>query len=406
MGSDIEKQHDVFIKLIAEQRKIEMAQTNVLADQKRLQENLEKAEKARQEIEKLKPLVAEHELLEKMRDDFIEQIAQIRAKDAQIRSLDEKMNDLRGKFIKNKEQIKEVEAKAQKSKDYETLQKRDSELTRDITRFRAKLEFGEQFQTEVKNYLCLVPSQKNLNLKAGETLENFLRNQFVELKGQIETLEAEQNSTAEALKIAREAEKYLITLETLKSRETEIAEEGISYKTEKENLLKDIGDIAKFHTHLVEGEAKLKALKNPKVRIQMLEEETRRETQIREKLSKIEKNLERLDTDRRINTEILESYKQLYVEANCNVGSKCLRLAEFVYSKKICNEIFLPLIGDWRKEFMDASKKGEVFEAIFISVRNYYSFACTMIICSKFGKLIEFIMRIVEVIEFFNKFFR
>ncbi|HSK73786.1 MAG TPA: AAA family ATPase, partial [Pyrinomonadaceae bacterium] len=284
-----------------------------------------------------------------MRDDFIEQTAQIRAKLAQIRSLDEKMNDLRGKYLKNKEQLKEVETKTETAKNYETLQKRDSELTRDITRFRAKLEHDEQFQSEVKNGLCPVLSQKCLNLKPNETLENFLKNQIVELKTQIETLETEQKSTAEALKIAREAEKSVGLLETLKSRETEIAEEGKSYRAEKESLLKDTVDQPKIQSDLAEAEAKLKALGNPKARIQMLEVETKREIPIREQLSEIEKNLERLESDKRIKTEQLESYKDL--DSNWKLYSDSRDRTADAHREYLVNENLAKGLPDKEKEF-------------------------------------------------------
>ena len=90
----------------------------------------------------------------------------------------------------------------------------------------------------------------------------------------------------------------------------------------------------------------------------------------------------------------------------CNVGSKFLRLAEFLFSSKTCREVFYPIVGDWREEYINALRKGRIIDAIFILVKNYLSFAYTMIVCSRFGKLIEFIMKLADVIEFFNKFSR
>lgn len=298
-------------KLYAEERKIETALGNVRGDQKRFQENLEKAQKAHREIEALRPQIEDQKIMEKRRDDAIEQLADIRARENQIRILDEKMNDLRGKFLKNKEQIKDAETRTEAAKDYDFLQKRETEIVRDITRFRAKLEYDEQFQTEVKNGLCPILSQKCLNLKPGETLESYLKNQFSEMKTQIGALETEQKTIAPRLKSAREADKYSAMLDTLKSRETEIADEGKSYKAEKETLLKEIVDLPKIQKDLSEAEEKLKVLGNPKAKIQLLEEETKREILIREKLTEIEKNSERLEADRRINVEKLESYKDL-----------------------------------------------------------------------------------------------
>jgi exonuclease SbcC len=340
-------------KLNDERRKIETAQINVEAERKRLQENLEKAQAAHREIEKLKPQISEQELLEKMRDDFIEQLAQVRAKEAEIRRLDEKMNDLRSKFIKNKEQIRDAETRAETASNFENLQKRDSELTREITRLRAKLEHDEQFQTEVKNGLCPILSQKCLNLKPGETLEGFLKSQFVGTKTEIGTLETEQKSLADALKVAREAEKFSAMLSTLKSRELEISDEGKSYKVEKENLLKDIGDFSKIQSDLTDAEAKLKALENPKARIRMLENEIKQEMSIREKLSEIEKNLERLESDKRIKTEQLESYKDL--DANWKTYSDLRDRTADAHRAFLTNENLAKSLPEKETEFEKAS---------------------------------------------------
>lgn len=360
MLKELERERGEREKLLDEQRRIETAQVNVLADQKRFQENLQTAQNAHKEIEKLRPHVVEQETLEKMRDDFLEQIAQIRAKEAEIKRLDDKMNDLRVKYTKNKEQIKEAEAKTEAAKDYETLQKRDSEILRDITRFRAKLEHDEQFQTEVRNGLCPILSQKCLNLKAGETLESFLKNQFVELRSQIGTLETEQRSIAENLKIAREAEKFSATLDTLRQRETEIADEGKGYKNEKENLLKAIGDKEKLQKELETSEAKLKELANPKAKIQLLETETKREILLREKLTEIEKNLERLESDSRINTEKLESYKDL--DANWREFSEQRDKTANAHREFLANEATAKLAPEREKEFEKAKAELEKIE--------------------------------------------
>ena len=340
-------------KLNVEMRKVETAQISVQSEKKRFEENLEKAQAAHKEIEKLNPLVERQETLEKMRDDLIEQIASVRAKESEAKRLDDKMNDLRTKFLKNKEQIKDIEIKSSAAKDYEFLQKRDSEITRDISRFRAKLEIDEQFQSEVKNGLCPILSQKCLNLKPGETLESFLTSQFVEVRTQITALETEQKSVSEALRAARDAEKHAGTLETLKAREEEISVEGKSYKLEKETLLKDIGDKAKLEADLKRAETSLRDLANPKAKIQLLEAETKRELVIREKLTEIEKNLERLESDRRILTEQLESYKDL--DANWASFSADRDRTAAAHREFLANENAARLLPEREKEFDAAS---------------------------------------------------
>ncbi|HEY8561722.1 MAG TPA: SMC family ATPase [Pyrinomonadaceae bacterium] len=339
-------------KLNVEQRKVETAQINVSAEKKRFEENLETARAAHKEIEKLTPLVERQEVLESRVKDLIEQTSVVRTKEDEIKRLETKMIDLRAKYTKNKEQIKEIETRTQAAKDYDFLQKRDSEITRDISRFRAKLEHDEQFQSEVKNGLCPILSQKCLNLKPGETLETFLKNQFVELRTQIGVLETEQKSVAEALKLAREAEKYSAALETLKQREKEIADEGTGYKAEKENLLKDIGDKEKLQSDLRQTETALRDLGNPKAKIQLLAAETKRELVIREKLTEIERNLERLESDRRILTEQLESYKDL--DANWREASELRDRTGAAHREFLANENAARLLPEREREFEKA----------------------------------------------------
>lgn len=156
--------------------------------------------------------------------------------------------------------------------------------------------------------------------------------------------------------VCRKAEKFSSTLEILKSREVEIAEEGKNYKVEKENLLRRIEDLK---TSI--------ALNNQ-------------------------------------NSNFPAQIDKVKEEIICKVGSKCLRIAEFLFSTKTCRDVFYPLVGDWREDYIIALKRGRIIDAIFISIRNYFSFAYTMLFCSKFGRLIEFIMKISDVIEFFNKF--
>ena len=298
-------------KLNSEKQKIENAQLNVKSDQKRFQEDLEKVQKAHHEIETLKPQIAAQTELERERENLKDELTKAKAKQDLIKSLEDKVNRLRESYKANQRQIKDAETQSVAAANFENLQKRDSELTREITRFRAKLEHDEQFQSEVKNGLCPILSQKCLNLKPNETLEGFLKSQFVELKMQIGTLETEQKTLAGALKTSREAEKFSATLSTLRNRETEIKEEGIRLNQELENLKKETVDSTKAQTDLIEIELRLKDLDDPKTKIRLFESEAKREIEFRTKISEIEKNIERLESDLRIKVEQLESYKDL-----------------------------------------------------------------------------------------------
>ena len=298
-------------KLNQEKSKIETAQTNVRADQKRFQENLEKALHAHREIESLAPQVAEQETFEKRLNRLQIDLANAQAKERLIESLDEKINRLRESYKANQTQIREAEAKTANAGDYESLQKRDTDITRKIAGLRAQLQHDEQFQASVKNGICPILSQKCLNLKPGETLDTFLKSQFVELKGEINAYERNQIENTAALRAAREAERFAAQLSTLRNRELEIKEEGTRLKEEKETLENGARVSSQSIAELSEIEAHLKILGNPKAKIQFHETEARREPEIRVALVGVETNLERLESERRIVVEKLESYQDL-----------------------------------------------------------------------------------------------
>ena len=312
--------------------------------------------------------ILEIQSLEMQRDNLIEQVARIKNIQEQVKHLDERMNYLRGKFLKNKEQIKDAEARTEAAKDYEYVQKRDLEITRDITRLYAKLEFGEQFQTEIANELCPIMSQKCLNSKNGKTLETIMSDYFVKLKTEIGKLENEQKSLVSKLKISRDAERISVILEALKIREAEISEEGKKNKTERKNLLKDTYDLESLRKQADEISSKLKNLH--------------------------EQNFDSI------------ALQKVEEKSNCNVGSRCLRIAEFLFSSITCDEVFYPSIGDWREDYINALSNGKKVDAVFLSIRNYFVFVYTCIIYSKIGKLIEFIMKLIGTVELFTKFFK
>lgn len=311
MLQELERERAEREKIQREISKIENALANVRSDRKRFQNDLEKAQNAHREIEKLKPQVQEQEELEKRRENLQNDLAKAEAVQNQINSLTAKMDDLRKKLYANRDEIKETEAKTKNAKDAESLQKRDAELTNELAKLRAKLESDEKFQREIKNGLCPILSEKCLNLKPGQTLESFVGNQFSELKAKISAFETEQKQLAAALKISREAEKFLAKLETLQKRKAEIETEGISYKNEKVLLEKQLKSLPKLKSDLAELDAKIKNLDNPKSKLFAFEADAKREIEFQENLTKIEKNLERLENDLRIETEKLESYKDL-----------------------------------------------------------------------------------------------
>jgi exonuclease SbcC len=342
-------------KINAEKQNVENALVNVRAEQRSTQENLEAALKAHREISALQPKVKEQEASEKLRESLTKQLAEIKAKEREVKRLDENIARLRESYRANQAQIREAEAKSETAKEFENLYMRDTEITRKVTRLRARLEHDEQFQDEVKNGLCPVLSQKCLNIKPGETLEGFLQNQFVELKTEIAALETEQSKLAPQLRTSREAEKFSAALDALQNREKEIADEGKRLAEEKESLEKDLENLPKIEAEAAKVEAKLEELDNPKSKIRIFENEVKREPQLREATTKIEKNLERLETEFKILVERLEAYKDL--DARWKELSEIRERTSGAHREFVANENLAKSLPEKESEYKNANKE-------------------------------------------------
>ena len=355
MLKELERERIERDRLNQEKSKIETARANVVSDQKRFQENLEKALSARREIELLASKVAQQEEFEKQLNALQIGLANAQAKEKLIKSLNEKISRLRESYKTNQTQIKEAEARSQTASEFEALQKRDTDITRQIAKLRARLEHDEQFQQAVKNGVCPILSQKCLNLEPGETLETFLRSQFSELRAEIAAYERGQRENAIALKTARDAEKFSATLSTLRNREQEIREEGTRLNEELKTLQNGASNLSKSQTDLQEIEARLKSLDNPKAKIQFYKNETAREAELRERIAEVEKNLERLESDKRITVEKLESYKDLDGNWERYSGERDETAA--AHREFLMNENLAKLLPERTREFGAAETK-------------------------------------------------
>lgn len=308
---ELERERGQRDKLRTQLGKIETSIAAVKADQKNVNEQLANSLKAHKAIELLTPRAAEEERLIESVEGLRNSVAHARAAKSRIASLDEKIGRLRESYRANQALLAEAVSKAAGVQNLGELETRDADIVRRLARLQASLERDEKFQSEVKNGLCPILSQKCLNLREGETLDGFLSSQFVELKTQIETLQNEHEHVTVALKTSRSAEKFAARLEAYRSREQEIAEEGVRLKEEREALEIEAENLETTEKELLSAEAHLKSLDNPKTKIKFLEAEGRREFELRDQLSEIESNLERLESDRRITVEQLESYKDL-----------------------------------------------------------------------------------------------
>ena len=307
LASEIEHRR-VYVANLDEIEKVENALDRLRADQKSLQERLESLEKAHREIAELKPQAAEQEALEAEITRLREQIAVAKAVENQIKGLDERVSRLRVSYKSNLDQLKDAESKAAGAGDTKTFEKRDAELIEQIAALKAGLERDRKFQSEIQNGLCPILSEKCLNLKPGQTLDDFVSSQFTDLKAQIETAEASRSNVAVDLKAAREAERFSAALDGFRKREAELKAEGTHLNQEREVLEKQIAGLDALEKELAAVDAKLRQLGDPRSRTRILENEIARESELRGNVTKIESNLERLVNDRRILFEQIDGH--------------------------------------------------------------------------------------------------
>ncbi|MBK7932054.1 MAG: SMC family ATPase [Pyrinomonadaceae bacterium] len=307
LATEIEHRR-VYVANLNEIEKVENALEKLRADQKDLQEKLQSLENAHREIAELKPKAAEQETLEAEITRLREEIAVAKAVENQVMGLDDRVARLRVSYKSNLDQLKEAESKAAGAVDIMTFEKRDGELIEQIAALKAGLERDRKFQSEIQNGLCPILSQKCLNLKPGQTLEDFVSSQFTDLTAQIETAEASRAKVAADLRSARESERFAAALVGLRRREAELKAEGTHLNNERADLEKQIAGLDALEKELSALDAKLRALGDPRSRTRILDNEIARESELRGNVTKIESNLERLVNDRRILFEQIDGH--------------------------------------------------------------------------------------------------
>ena len=308
---ELERERTARENLRLQLSKIETALASVVSEQKHIQERLENIQNAHAELEALRPKAVEQEKLEQEILGLRELVTQGRAKHERVAKLQGTLERYRKLYADNRKELAEIDAGTKDVPDFEMLSRQDAEIVSNIARFKAELERDLQFQKEIKNGLCPVLSQKCLNLKEGQTLDGFINSQFVELKRRITTLENEHLRTTARLKESREADNMRARRATVERRGEEIIDEGKRFREENDLLEKEIAGLSETESQLAKADTSLSSLDNPKARIKALENDTSREGELRRNISKIEQNLERLESERRILVEQLESYKDL-----------------------------------------------------------------------------------------------
>ncbi|MEQ1763629.1 MAG: SMC family ATPase [Pyrinomonadaceae bacterium] len=335
--------------------KVETAAANVRSEQVQLRAELERIQKAHSTIAELQPKLADQERLEKEVARLRTEFARAEAADREVKSIDEQLEALRESYRVNQAQLKSAQDSDAKAAEVDQYQARDGEIVREIARLQASIERDEAFQREVRNGVCPILSERCLNLKDGQTLEGFLNDQFVGLRSKVESLQQEHVGIATALGVSREAVKVAARAPAYEARLAEIKVEGEKLNERKAAALKDKSPLADAESQLRKAEAELSALDNPKARITVLKTDLGRESEIRQKVSLADKNLERLESDRRIAVEQTEAYKDL--DSNWTAATADRERTAEAYRTFIANEAAASLLAERESQFAEVEKE-------------------------------------------------
>lgn len=314
----------------------EAALNAVKTERKHLLQESDKFQQAHLKIKSLKGQASDQERLESKLGAKRLEFAKAESATEQLSKIDARLNGLRDQYRVVSDQLSSAREKGLGAAELATLESRDVEIVRELASVSAALERDERFQQEIKNGLCPVLSAKCLNLGEGQTLEGFISSQFGEQRMRIEVLTTEKTTVSDALKAAREAERVGAQISLLEARVKEIGEEGKELKKQKSEIDTEAGKLARLRKEMKRIEADLKALENPKAKISVLENVVRREIEVREQLSLSEKNLERLESERKITVEKLESYKD--VDALFEEGNSVRERTAAAYRVFLANE--------------------------------------------------------------------
>ncbi|HSI89214.1 MAG TPA: SMC family ATPase, partial [Pyrinomonadaceae bacterium] len=309
--TELERERIARDKLTHTLREIETAEARVKADQKHTFERLERIQKAHGEKTRLGPAVAEQDRLEKELDEIRRNHARELAAAERVKELESRRDQLRERYSDNGTALKDAQAAAAGAKVLAQVEARESDIVRRLAAMRAELERDERFQAEIQNGLCPILSERCLNLKEGQTLESFVSSQFETLRAGIVTLESERTATAVQVKAARDAERAAERIASLEQRQSEIAAEGKRVAAELDTAVEAAKKLSAVEGTLKGLEEQLRKLENPRVTLAVLEKEAAGEIEVRESLSTIESNIERLESERRSLVEDLENYKDL-----------------------------------------------------------------------------------------------
>ncbi|RMH35124.1 MAG: hypothetical protein D6687_02200 [Acidobacteria bacterium] len=292
---ELDKKRNQRSKLLEKRNNAEIQISKLSSDLEKLKENLQKVEEAKAKIGDLKSFVPKQEELEKRLEEAQSLVHREKSLQEQVKNLEEKIKKLRREYENKNKQRQELEKELKDDiEKYDSLNARLDELNKQITYLQAKWEAEKKFRQEIKGGLCPILNQKCLNIREGETLENVVAKKVSDSYSEIEVLETEKKSVETKLQAFQEIEKKKLKLESLKTEIGKMVQDGKSLRKEQDELKTELEKIGARSFDFSKIKEELESLGHPKTQIRLLEEEIKKETELRKKISHAEKQVSQL----------------------------------------------------------------------------------------------------------------
>lgn len=262
------------------------------AENARVNDRLEVIDKARVEIASLAGKAEKESALSASLDEIRDKLANARAARDNASVLQNRFERLRKEYKANSDKIRDAESRSADAAKLTDLETQHAAIIGSIATLRATLDRDRQFQQQIQNGLCPILSEKCLNLKPGQTLTDFVSDQFTDLNSRITGQESEKAKLAAEIASARDAQKAVAMIDELRKRESELKNEGTRLAEEQKDQLSRSAGVEDLEKQYSELDAELKALGEPRSRIRFLEAETRNEDKLRQELSNTASEIE------------------------------------------------------------------------------------------------------------------
>ncbi|MEP6925382.1 MAG: SMC family ATPase [Pyrinomonadaceae bacterium] len=171
------------------------------------------------------------------------------------------IEELQSSLQKTDIEIAALEQFSQQAARVGELAEIETSLAEKIANLRAAIEWDAKFQREVKNGVCPILPERCLNLREGEVLAGYLTDKSTANTLSLKNFEKERQQLSNELKTARDAEKNVGKLNTLREQAANVRRQIVERETARQNLQNEITALANFtpqkQNELRAGKAKI-----------------------------------------------------------------------------------------------------------------------------------------------------